>query len=328
MENKVSLATITKAAQRLQGKIVKTPLLSSAYINQYLNANLYLKAENLQTGGAFKFRGAMNTILQLPNSEKKVVAWSSGNHAQAVAAAAKITGREATIIMPEDSPKTKLDGTAFWGATIIKYNRQNESREEIGRQYAKKLRATIIPPFDDVNVITGQGTAGLECTEQLNEYGVIPDIVLCCCGGGGLIAGLSTAIKAKFEKSNIYSVEPDNFDDTKKSLIENKVIENSMRHKSICDALLANKPGDITFEINKKNLTSGISVSDNEALIAMKAAYKHFKIILEPGGAVALAAAISNKINIENKNVLVIASGGNVDQEVFARCLKINSFLD
>ena len=322
IENTVSLASISKAAKRLEGKIVKTPILKSAYIDKKLNTNLYLKAENLQTIGAFKFRGAMNTILQLSKSENKVVAWSSGNHAQAVAAAAKITGREATIIMPKDSPKNKLDGTAFWGANIVTYDRNNESREEIGKLLAKKLGATVIPPFDDVNVIIGQGTAGLECVEQLGEIGVVPDIVLCCCGGGGLIAGVSTAIKTKFENTDIYSVEPEFFDDTKKSLKEKKIVENSMKHKSICDALLANKPGDITFSINKKNLTSGISVTDNEALIAMHSAFKHFKIVLEPGGAVALAAALANKIDIENKHVLVIASGGNVDKNVFESCLK------
>ena len=322
IENTVSFESISKAAKRLEGKIVRTPILKSAYLDKKLNTNLYLKAENLQTIGAFKFRGAMNTILQLQENENKVVAWSSGNHAQAVAAAAKITGREATIIMPKDSPKTKLDGTVFWGATIITYDRNNESREEIGKSLAKKIKATIIPPFDDVNVIIGQGTAGLECVEQLSQIGVVPDIVLCCCGGGGLIAGVSTAIKAKFENADIYSVEPEFFDDTKRSLKEKKIIENSMKHKSICDALLTDKPGNITFPINKKNLTSGISVTDKEALIAMHSAYKHLKIVLEPGGAVALAAAINKKIDIKNKNVLVIASGGNVDKDVFESCLK------
>ena len=263
----------------------------------------------------------MNTILQLPEDVKKVVAWSSGNHAQAVAAAAKITGRFATIVMPEDSPKIKLDGTSSWGANIVKYNRNTESREELGKALALEQGAVIIPPFDDINVINGQGTAGLECIEQLNENNVIPDVVLCCCGGGGLIAGVSTAIKAKFPNAKIYSVEPENFDDTKKSLEGNKIIENSMKHKSICDALLANKPGNITFEINRNNLTSGISVTDNQSLIAMNIAYKHFKIILEPGGAVALAAAIAKKIDVEGKNILVIASGGNVDSDVFKKCL-------
>ena len=322
MEDKVSYESISRAAKRLNGKIVKTPLLQSQYINQKLETNLFLKAENLQTIGAFKFRGAMNTILQLPDSIKKVVAWSSGNHAQAVAAAAKITGREATIVMPKDSPQTKLDGTEFWGANIIKYDRNNENREQIGKSIAQKINATIIPPFDDVNVIIGQGTAGIECIEQLEAINIEPDIVLCCCGGGGLIAGISTAIRAKFPKTKIYSVEPEHFDDTKKSLEKKEIVSNLMNHNSICDALLAEKPGNITFEINKLNLTSGLTVSDNESLIAMNTAYKHFKIVLEPGGAVALAAALSEKVDIKNKNVLVIASGGNVDKNIFENCLK------
>jgi threonine dehydratase len=318
--------SIIKAAERLKGKIVRTPLLKSDHVNKELKSNIYIKAENLQTIGAFKFRGAMNTILQLPSDAKKVVAWSSGNHAQAVAAAASITGREATIVMPKDSPKTKLDGTIAWGSQIIKYDRNTDNREEIGKAIAKQQNAIIIPPFDDVNVIIGQGTAGLEAVEQLKEINVIPDIVLCCCGGGGLIAGVSTSIKAYHPNAQIYSVEPQNFDDTKKSLEAGMIVENTMEHHSICDALLANKPGNITFEINKKNLSGGISVSDTESLTAMKIAYRYFKIVLEPGGAVALAAAISKKIDIKNKNVLVIASGGNVDSDIFEKCLYAESF--
>ena len=317
---------IIKAAKRLKGKIVRTPLLKSDHVNKELKSNIYIKAENLQTIGAFKFRGAMNTILQLPADVKKVVAWSSGNHAQAVAAAANITEREATIVMPKDSPKTKLNGTIAWGAKIVEYDRNTENREEIGKAIAKEQNAIIIPPFDDVNVIIGQGTAGLEAVEQLKEINVIPDIVLCCCGGGGLIAGVSTSIKANYPNAQIYSVEPENFDDTKKSLEADMIVENTMQHLSICDALLANKPGNITFEINRKILSGGISVSDTESLIAMKIAYKYFKIVLEPGGAVALAAAISKKIDIKNKNVLVIASGGNVDSDIFEKCLYAESF--
>lgn len=322
---KVSFNEIMNSSIRLKDKVVKTPLLQSSYLNQKLKTNLFLKAENLQTIGAFKYRGALNAVLQLPDNIKKIVAWSSGNHAQAVAAAAKITGREATIVMPIDSPKAKLEGTAFWGASIIKYDRKKEDREQIGKEIANKTNAAIIPPFDHVDVINGQGTAGLECIEQLEIKNVKPDIVLCCCGGGGLIAGISTAIKGKFKNSKIYSVEPDNFDDTKKSLEENKIVMNSMRDKSICDALLAEKPGNITFEINQKNLTAGISVSDRESLMAMHAAFKYFKIILEPGGAVALAAAITSKIDIREKNVLVIASGGNVDKDIFEQCFKVDT---
>ncbi len=321
VNSNVTFNSILEASKRLEGKIVRTPILQSKHINEKLKSNIFLKAENLQTIGAFKFRGAMNSILQLPSDIKKVVAWSSGNHAQAVAAASKITGRLATIVMPKDSPKAKLNGTAFWGATIIKYDRNNENREEIGKKIAKDINAKIIPPFDDEKVIIGQGTAGIECIEQLNEINVTPDIVLCCCGGGGLIAGISTAIKEKFQNAKIYSVEPENFDDTKKSLEEGSIISNSMNHNSICDALLANKPGKITFEINKLNLTSGLSVSDKEALIAMNTAFKYLKVVLEPGGAVALAAAIFKKIDISDKNVLVIASGGNVDMDIFQNCL-------
>tara|TARA_B100001093_G_scaffold338650_1_gene323419 strand:- start:3216 stop:4199 length:984 start_codon:yes stop_codon:yes gene_type:complete len=324
-DRKVSFNEIMNSSNRLKDKVVKTPLLQSSYLNQKFKTNLFLKAENLQTIGAFKYRGALNAVLQLPDNVKKVVAWSSGNHAQAVAAAAKITGREATIVMPIDSPKAKLEGTAFWSASIIKYDRKKEDREQIGREIANKTNAAIIPPFDHIDVINGQGTTGLECIEQLEIKNVKPDIVLCCCGGGGLIAGISTAIKEKFENSKIYSVEPDNFDDTKKSLEANKIVMNSMRDKSICDALLAEKPGNITFEINQKNLTAGLSVSDKESLMAMHAAFKYFKIILEPGGAVALAAAITSKIDIREKNVLVIASGGNVDKDVFEQCFKIDT---
>ena len=322
---KVSFNEIMNSSIRLKDKVVKTPLLQSSYLNQKLKTNLFLKAENLQTIGAFKYRGALNAVLQLPDNIKKIVAWSSGNHAQAVAAAAKITGREATIVMPIDSPKAKLEGTGFWGASIIKYDRKKEDREQIGKEIANKTNAAIIPPFDHVDVINGQGTAGLECIEELEIKNIKPDIVLCCCGGGGLIAGISTAIKGKFKNSKIYSVEPDNFDDTKKSLEENKIVMNSMRDKSICDALLAEKPGNITFEINQKNLTAGISVSDRESLMAMHAAFKYFKIILEPGGAVALAAAITSKIDIREKNVLVIASGGNVDKDIFEQCFKVDT---
>jgi len=324
VNRKVSFNEIINASVRLQDKVIRTPLLQSAYLNKKLKTNIFLKAENLQTIGAFKYRGALNAILQLPDNIKKVVAWSSGNHAQAVAAAAKMTGREATIVMPMDSPKAKLEGTAFWGASIVKYDRLNEDREKIGKEIAKKTNAAIIPPFDHVDVINGQATAGLECIEQLEIKNIKPDVVLCCCGGGGLIAGISTAIKAKFNNSKIYSVEPDNFDDTKKSLENNQIVMNSMHHKSICDALLAEKPGSLTFEINRLNLTAGLSVTDEEALMAMHVAFRHFKIILEPGGAVALAAAMTDKVDIKDKNVLVIASGGNVDKEIFEKCLRVD----
>ena len=225
--------------------------------------------------------------------------------------------------MPQDSPKTKLERTRDWGAKIITFNRYKESREELGTKIAFDEKAAIIPPFDDPKVINGQGTAGYEMILQCEELKIKPDLVLCCCGGGGLIAGISTALLSKFPNLPIYSVEPENFNDTKLSLEQSKIVEIDINKKSICDALLAPKPGEITFEINKNNLAGGLLVSDYEAMFAMKTAFHYLKIVLEPGGSVALAAALFNKIDIRNKNVLIIASGGNVDKEIFQKSLSI-----
>ena len=323
MKQLVNIHEIRNAYKRISNYTVKTPLLSSGLLNQKYNANIFVKAENLQKIGAFKFRGAINSILQLKKDQKKVLAWSSGNHAQAIASAASLNGKEAIIVMPEDSPKAKLEGTKSWGAKVITFNRYNESREELGLKIAHKENATIIPPFDDTRVINGQGTVGYEMISQCDELKIEPDLVLCCCGGGGLIAGVSTALLSRFPNLPIYAVEPEAYNDTKLSLEQNKLVEVDVTKKSICDALLAPKPGEITFEINKNNLKGGLLVSDHEAMFAMKIAFQYLKIVLEPGGAVALAAAIFNKIDIKSKNVLIVASGGNVDKEVFQKCLSI-----
>ena len=323
MKNLVNIEEITNSYKRISKYSHKTPLLSSQLLNKIYNTNIFVKAENLQKIGAFKFRGAMNSILQLENNQNKVLAWSSGNHAQAIASAASLNGKEAIIVMPEDSPKSKLEGTKSWGAKVITFNRYNESREELGLKIANKENATIVPPFDDTRVINGQGTVGYEMISQCDELKIEPDLVLCCCGGGGLIAGVSTALLSRFPNIPIYAVEPEEYNDTKLSLEQNKLVEVDVTKKSICDALLAPKPGEITFEINKNNLKGGLLVSDHEAMFAMKIAFQYLKIVLEPGGAVALAAAIFNKIDIKNKNVLIVASGGNVDKEVFQKCLSI-----
>ena len=323
MKQLVNIGEIRNAYKRISNYTVKTPLLSSGLLNQKYNANIFVKAENLQKIGAFKFRGAINSILQLKKDQKKVLAWSSGNHAQAIASAAYLNNKEAIIVMPEDSPKAKLEGTRAWGAKIITFNRYKESREELGLTIAREENAIIIPPFDDPKVINGQGTAGYEMINQCEELQIQPDLVLCCCGGGGLIAGVSTALLSKFPNLPIYAVEPENYNDTKLSLEQNKIVEVDVTKKSICDALLAPKPGEITFNINKNNLAGALLVSDQEAMLAMKTAFEYLKIVLEPGGAVALAAAIMHKIDIENKNVLIVASGGNVDKEVFEKSLSI-----
>ena len=323
MSKLVNIEEIIRSYNRISKYSVETPILSSGLLNKKYDTNIYLKAENLQKIGAFKFRGAMNSILQMKKNQEKVLAWSSGNHAQAIACAAHLTNKKAIIVMPEDSPKSKMEGTKSWGAKVITFDRYKESREEIGHKIAKQENAIIIPPFDDVNVINGQGTAGYEIIYQLEKFNVKPDLVLCCCGGGGLIAGVSTALLSKYPKLPIYSVEPENYNDTKLSLENDKIIEVDVTKKSVCDALLAPKPGEITFEINKNNLAGGLLVSDKEAMFAIKEAFNFLKIVLEPGGAVALAAAISNKVNIKNKNVIVIASGGNVDQEIFQKSLSL-----
>ncbi len=321
MKQLINIEEIINSYKRISKYSVKTPLLSSGLLNKKYNANIFVKAENLQKIGAFKFRGAMNSVLQLEKHQRNVLAWSSGNHAQAIASAASLNNKKAIIVMPEDSPKSKLNGTKAWGAKVITFNRYNESREELGFKIAQQENATIIPPFDDTRVIHGQGTVGYEMINQCDELQIKPDLALCCCGGGGLIAGVSTALLSRFPDLPIYAVEPEDYNDTQLSLEQNKLVEVDVTKKSLCDALLAPKPGEITFEINRKNLKGVLLVSDQEALFAMKIAFQYLKIILEPGGAVALAAAIFNKIDIKNKNVLIVASGGNVDKEIFQKCL-------
>ena len=235
-----------------------------------------------------------------------------------------LTNKKATIVMPEDSPNAKLNGTKSWGANIVTFDRYSESREEIGTTLANEINAEIIPPFDHPDVINGQGTVGYEIVNDFKKNNIQPDLVLCCCGGGGLIAGVSTAIKAEYTNVPVYAVEPEDYNDTYLSLRDNKITEVDVSKKSICDSLLASKPGELTFSINKENLSGSLLVSDLEALKAMKYAFQYFKIILEPGGAVALASALFNKIDIKNKTVVIIASGGNVDPDIFEKSLKIS----
>ncbi len=324
MKSLVNYQEIEKAYNRISNYALKTPLLSSDLLNKKFKSRIFIKAENLQKIGSFKFRGAMNSILKLDNEKKNILAWSSGNHAQAIASACYLTKKKATIVMPKDSPNAKLSGTKSWGANIVTFDRYSESREIIGTNLAKKINAEIIPPFDHPDVINGQGTVGYEIINDCYKYDIVPDLVLCCCGGGGLIAGVSTAIKEKYPNVPIYAVEPESYNDTYLSLKNNVITEVDISKKSICDSLLASKPGEITFSINKENLSGSLLVSDIEALKAMKFAFQFFKIILEPGGAVALASALFKKIDIKYKTVVVIASGGNVDPEIFEKSLKIS----
>ena len=315
---------IDNACKQINSYVLKTPLITSEYINNLTNAKVYFKLENLQWTGSFKLRGATNKIAQLNSNQKQkgVVAYSSGNHAQAVAYASKINKISAKIIMPKNAPNIKIENTKKYGAEVILYNSYYENREEIGIKIAKDENRTLIKPYDDLDIIAGQGTSGKEIAEQLKQINICPDIYLCCCGGGGLIAGTSTYLKYIFPNIKCYSVEPDNFDDTKISLEENFIKPVTKKLPSICDALLAPQPGDITFDINKKILTKGLSVSDEEVKSTIIKIAENLKLVAEPGGAVAVAALLNKKIEVTNKTIVVMISGGNIDNNLFAKIVK------
>ena len=315
----INFKDIENAHKIIRDSIIKTPLVSNDYINDLLDAEVYFKLENLQITGSFKLRGATHKISKISSDiiNNGVVAYSSGNHAQAVAYAALQNKISAKIIMPKNAPKIKINNTREYGADVILYDTFFESREKIGNDIKEKENRSLVKPYDDIDVIAGQGTAGIEIAEDLRKLSVTPDIYLCCCGGGGLIAGTSTYLKHKFPNLKTYSVEPNEFDDTKKSLENKTISENSPNTQSICDALLAPKPGDITFPINLKNLDGGISVSDEEVKKTIILLSEHLKIVVEPGGAVAAAALVNKKIITKNKKIVVMISGGNIDLELF-----------
>ena len=315
----INFKNIENAYKKISGSIIKTPLTTNDYINNLLDAEVYFKLENLQNTGSFKLRGATHKISRLSSKvvNNGVVAYSSGNHAQAVAYAASQKNISAKIIMPKNAPKIKINNTRQHGADVILYDTFFESREKIGNEIKVNENRSLIKPYDDIDVILGQGTAGVEIAEDLKQLNIIPDIYLCCCGGGGLIAGTTIYLKHKFPNLKSYSVEPIGFDDTKKSLDNKKIIENSHMAESICDALLAPKPGDITFPINLKCLDGGLSVSDEEVRKTIVLLSEHLKIVVEPGGAVAATALLNKKINTKNKKIVVMISGGNIDLELF-----------
>ncbi len=319
----VTLLDIRAAAVRIQGHAVKTPLISHPDLDRRTGGRIYVKAEPLQRTGSFKFRGAFNAISQIAaaGNTKGIAAVSSGNHGQAVAASARHFGLKAVIIMPADAPQVKVDLTRAHGAEILTYDRWTEDRNAVGARVSAERGFEFVPPFDDLRVITGQGTVGLEIMETLMEQGISLDIVLCCCGGGGLIAGTATAIKALQPQAAVYAVEPAGFDDTARSLTSGERESIGKRARSVCDALLSDRPGAITFPINKALLSGGLVVSDQEALAAVGYAANTLRIVAEPGGAVALAAALTGKVDLAGKTVAVVLSGGNIDPAQFAKAV-------
>jgi len=314
-----SYLNIETAYENIKYNLDKTPLITNDYINQLLDAKIYFKLENLQKTGSFKLRGATNKISQLSKEQKLrgLVAYSSGNHAQAVAFASLQENISAKIIMPNNAPKIKIENTKKYKAEVVLYDPQKEIREEIGKEIAKKENRTLIKPYDDYDIIAGQGTAGYEIFQDLENLSVMPDIYLCCCGGGGLVAGTSTYLKYKYPNIKSFAVEPYGFDDTKVSLLNKKIISNKSGFNSICDAIITPQPGQLTFPINLKTLSGGIVVEDYEVKNSIKILAEHLKIVAEPGGAVAATAALTEKINLKNKTVVIMVSGGNIDLEMF-----------
>ncbi|MDO8423216.1 MAG: threonine/serine dehydratase [Parvibaculum sp.] len=316
-------ADVSAAAARIKDVAVRTPLLTNARLDEVVGARVFVKPEVLQRTGSFKFRGAYNRISQIAEADRAggVVAWSSGNHSQGVAAASTLLGLPSWIAMPKDAPQIKVERTRAFGAEVVFYDRFSDDREAIGRELAAKHGAVIVPPYDDLHIIAGQGTAGLEIAEDAARLGVTLDTVLVPAGGGGLAAGTALAFGDRSPTTQIYCVEPDGFDDHGRSLISGEREKNADTTGSFCDALMAPMPGEITFAINAWHLAGGLSVSDVEVADAMRFAYTELKLVVEPGGAVALAALLSQKIDVRGQAVALVLSGGNVDPVLFAKLI-------
>ena len=319
----VSHADIDAAARAIAPFAVRTPLLSPPVLGERVGAKVFVKPEVLQRTGSFKFRGAFNKLSSIPANARGggVVAFSSGNHAQGVAAAAQILNMRATIVMPADAPLAKRERTKAFGAEVVLYDRDREDREAIARDIAGKRGATLVPPYDDPMVIAGQGTVGREIAEDLAALGIDPDVVVVPVSGGGLVAGVATAIKARFPKAMVISAEPEGFDDHARSLRAGKREAHGASGRTICDALMALTPGEITFAINSRLLAKGVTASDAEVAAAVAFAFRELKLVVEPGGAVGLAAVLAGHVEARGKNVVIVLSGGNVDADLYAKLI-------
>jgi threonine dehydratase len=314
---------VRAAAGRLLGHARRTPLLEGTPLDARTGGRILLKLETLQHTGSFKFRGAYNRLAQLSAAERRagVVAFSSGNHAQGVACAARRLGVAATIVMPADAPRVKMQNTLALGAEVVTYDRLRESREQIAARLAAERGAVLVPSFDDPDIIAGQGTVGLEIAEQAAELGVVVDDVIVCTSGGGLVAGTALAMHALSPATRVWTAEPEGHDDHRRSLAAGHRVSNDPGTRSICDALLAPEPGVLTFEINRRLLAGGLAVSDGEVKDAIACAARTLKLVLEPGGAVALASVLEGRIESSGRTIAVVLSGGNVDDELLREVL-------
>lgn len=321
----MNFAMIEAAAERLKGHARVTPLLSSPFLDDIAGRRVWVKAECLQHTGSFKFRGGWAAVSALTDAQKQrgVLAYSSGNHAQGVAHAAKVHGVEATILMPSDAPEIKVENTRSLGANVVLYDRATEDRDALGEKLRKDGNLTLIKPFDDAEVIAGQGTVGFELAEQLRVEGVERADILVCCGGGGLSSGVALALNEKAPDFKVRPVEPEDFDDVARSLKAGSIKANTLTSGSICDAILTNSPCELTFGILQKLSGAGIVVTQSEALNAMAQAFQRLKIVIEPGGAVALAAALYHGDEIDGTDIVCIATGGNTDPKIFQQALDL-----
>ncbi len=314
---------IRAAAKRIAGHVVRTPLLESDALNAAAGRRVLVKAECLQKTGSFKARGGWSAVSNLTDDQlaKGVIAFSSGNHAQGVARAARAHECPAVILMPRDAPQAKIDGTRALGAEVILFDRANDDRDALGAKLASDRGLTLIKPFDNLDVIAGQGTVGLEIAAQAAELGVTEGQVLVCCGGGGLTSGVALALEADAPAMRVHPVEPAGFDDVTRSLAHGTHQRNAALAGSICDAIVTPTPGDLTFPHLKRLCGPGIVVTDAEAQQAMAAAFTHLSLVTEPGGAVALAAALFHPNDLTHDTIIVTISGGNVDASLFAETI-------
>lgn len=321
-----AFADIEAAATRLKGWAVLTPLLEYPVLNERVGGRVLIKPEVLQRTGSFKFRGAYNRISQLDPREhpQGVVAFSSGNHAQGVAASAQLKNLPAVIVMPEDAPALKRANTESYGATVVTYDRKSEDRRAIAEKIAEERGSVLVPSYDDPDIIAGQGTVGLELAAEAKRRNVDLDLLLVPCSGGGLIAGINLAFEAMSPGTQVFVVEPEGFDDHARSLQSGERVANELASGSICDALLSTQPGEMTFEINRRCLKGALAVSDDEVRQAVAYAYRMLKLVVEPGGAVALAALLAGKIETKGKSVGIVLSGGNVDVDQFCSIVSDN----
>ena len=322
-QNLPTYADIRAAADRLAGHALRTPMLENPRVNKRVGGRVLIKPECLQRTGSFKFRGAYNFIAQMtPEARARgVVAWSSGNHAQGVAEAARLLKTPATIVMPSDAPAIKVANTRASGAEIVLYDRVKDDREAIARDLAERGGRTPMPPYDHPWIICGQGTTGIEAVEQAREAGATLDAIVAPCSGGGLASGIATAVKALSPSTLCYAAEPASFDDLARSLASGKIERNDRLVGSFCDALLAPSPGNLTFALARRTLAGSLTASDGEVAEAMELAFREYKIVVEPGGAVGLAAVLTRRLDARGKTICVVCSGGNVEAATFAAAI-------